>query len=103
MSSNDTSLTLAISDLVIPEGLYLNLGQKPRFNKVIDLARIVSKFYQPPNRKLISKYLMGLIRYHNMERNLSLIKKDSDVFGFLFLGDGANISIIPLLKIWVSG
>ena len=35
--------------------------------------------------------------------NMSLIKKDSDTFGFLFLGDDANISIIPLLKILVSG
>ena len=38
-----------------------------------------------------------------MERNLILIKKESDIFGFLFLGDGATISRIPLLKKLVSG
>ena len=38
-----------------------------------------------------------------MERNLSLIKKESDVFGLLFIGDGATVSIIPLLNILVSG
>ena len=38
-----------------------------------------------------------------MERNLSLIKKESDVFGLLFLGGGATISRIPLLNVLVSG
>ena len=38
-----------------------------------------------------------------MERNLSLIEKESDIFGLLFLGDGATIYRIPLLNILVSG
>ena len=32
-----------------------------------------------------------------------MIKKWSDIFGLLFLGDGATISRIPLLKVLVSG
>ena len=59
MTSNETRLTVAISDLVISEGLSFNLSQKPRFKKVLELARTVSKFYQPPNRKLISRDLLG--------------------------------------------
>ena len=51
MTSNDTRLTVAISDLIISEGLYFNLSQKPRFKKVLDLARTVSKYYQPPKQK----------------------------------------------------
>ena len=38
-----------------------------------------------------------------MERNLSLIEKESEIFGLLFLGDGATISRVPLLNILVSG
>ena len=38
-----------------------------------------------------------------MERNLSLIEKESDIFGLLFIGDGATISRVPLLNILVSG
>ena len=49
MTSNDKHLTFAIADLNIYEGLSFNLSQKPRFNKVLDLARTVSKCYQPPN------------------------------------------------------
>ena len=69
---------------------------------MLELARTVSKCYQPPNRKLISKDLLDVIHDQNMERNLGLIEKNSDIFGLLFLGDGATISRIPLSKILVS-
>ena len=72
---NETRLTAAIADLIISEGLSFNLYQKPRFKNVLDLERTVSKSYQPPNIKLISKDLLDVIHDQNMERNLSLIKK----------------------------
>ena len=102
-TSNETRLTVAITDLIISEGLSFNLSQKTRFKKVLELARTVSKFYQPPNRNIISKDLLDVIHDQNMERNSSLIKKESDIFGLSFLGDGDNISRIPLLNILVSG
>ena len=46
---------------------------------------------------------MDVIHDQNMERNLSLIEKESDIFGLLFLGDGTTISRVPLLNILVSG
>ena len=61
MTSNKTRVTVAISDIIIYEGIYLNLSQKPQFKKVFDLAINVSKGYQPPNINLISKYLLDLI------------------------------------------
>ena len=78
MTSNETRLTVAIADLIISEGLSFNLSQKPRFKKVLELARTVSKCYQPPNRKLISKDLLDVVHDQNMERNLSLIEKESN-------------------------
>ena len=65
---------------------------------MLELARTVSKCYQPPNRNLVSKDLLDVIYDQNMERNLSLIEKESEIFGLLFLGDGATISRVPLLK-----
>ena len=103
MTSNETRLTVEIDDLIISEGLSFNLSQKYRFKKVLQLARTVSKCYQPPNRKLLSKDLLEVIHDQNMERNLSLIEKESEIFGLLFLGDGATISRVPLLKLLVSG
>ena len=70
---------------------------------MLELARNVSKFYQPPNRKLISKNILDVIHDQNMERNLILIKKDSDIFGLLFLGNGTTTSRVPLLNLLVSG
>ena len=75
MTSNETRLTVAIFNLIISEGLSFNLSQKPRFKKVLDLSRTVSICHQPPNRKLISKYILDVIHDQNMKRNLSLIKK----------------------------
>ena len=93
----------AVTDLIISEGSSFNLYHKPRFKKVLELARTVSKCYQLPNRKLIYKDLLGVIHYQNMERKFILIKKDSDIFVLLFLGDGVTISRVPLLNILVSG
>ena len=102
MTSNETRLTLAISNLTIYEGISFSVYQKPRFKKVFDLARTMPKLYQPPNRKLTSKDLLGIIHDQNMESNLSSILKESDIFLLVFLGDGATISRIPLLNILVS-
>ena len=84
MTYNETCLTVSIADIIISEGLYFNISQKPRFKKVLDLDITVSKCYQPPNRKLISKDILDIIHDQNMERKLSLIKKESDLFGLLF-------------------
>ena len=59
--------------------------RKNRFKKVLDLARTVSKCYQPPNRKLISKDILDVIHDQNMERNLSLIKNSLIFLDFYFL------------------
>ena len=75
ITSNETRLTVAIADIIISEGPSFNISQEPRFKKVLDLSRTVSKCDQPPNINLISKYLLDGIHDHKMERNLSLIKK----------------------------
>ena len=67
MTSNETRLTVAIADLVISEGLSFNISQKTRFKKVPDLARNVSKYYQPPYKKFISKDILYVIQDQNPE------------------------------------
>ena len=102
ITSNDTCLTIAISDLIISEGLPFNLSQKPRFKKVLELLGNVSTTYIPPNRKLISKELLAVIHEQNKKRILAMIKKEADIFGLLFLGDGSTILRCPLLNILAS-
>ena len=103
MTSNETRLTVETADLIISEGFSFNLSQKPRLNKVLYLERTVSKSYQYPNSNLIYTDILDVIHDHNTERKFSLIKKESDISGLLFLGDGVTISRIPLLNILVSG
>ena len=66
MTSNETRLTVAIADPIISEVLSFNISKKHRFKKVMELAITVSKCYQPPNRKLISKVLLDVIHDQNM-------------------------------------
>ena len=95
--------TIVIADLIFSEGLSFNIAQKPRFKKIMELSRNVSKTYIPPNIKLIYKELLDGIHEKNMKSNLEIIKRGADIFGLLFLGDGATISICMLLNILDSG
>ena len=61
MSSDETRLKAAIDYLIISEGISFNLDQKPRFKKVLDLARNIYKGYNNPDRNLIDKYLLDVI------------------------------------------
>ena len=80
MTYIETHFRVAIANLITFEGLYFNLAEKPRFKKVLDLAINASKSYQRSNRKLTSKDILDVIYDQNMERNLNLIKKETDIF-----------------------
>ena len=75
MTSSETRLTVAITDLIISEVLSFNLAQKPRFNKVLDMERNAPRGDQHSNRKLIYKDLLDVIHDQNMESNFILINK----------------------------
>ena len=101
-TSNNTCLTFAIADRIISEVFPLNLAQKTRFKKVLKLSTNFSNTCIPPNRYLISKELLDVIHKQNMKRNLEMIKREAEIFGLLFLGNGATISRCPLLNILAS-
>ena len=103
MTYNETRLTVSITDIIISVGFSFNISQIPRFKNMNYLEITMSKIYQPPNIKLIYKDILDVIHDQNMERNLSLIKKESAIFGLLFLDDGTTIVRISLLNILVSG
>ena len=43
ITSKEYRFTIAIADIIISEVLFLNFPQKPRFDKVLELERNVSK------------------------------------------------------------
>ena len=102
-SIGSLSLTIAIADSIISEGFPFNISQKPRFEKVLNLASNVSKTDKPHKRNLIYKELLGGIHEQNTKSNLEMIKNEAEIFRLLFLGHGTTISRCQLLNIMVSG
>ena len=96
-------LRVRIADIIVSEDLSFNLYQKPKFKKVLDSAGNVSTSYNPPNRKIISKCLLDVIHGHNIQRESTMIKKEAEIFGFSFLGDGTTITRTILLTFWFQG
>ena len=43
ITSNETYLTIDIADIIISEVLSFNISQKPRFKKVLELEKKISK------------------------------------------------------------
>ena len=67
------------------------------------MERKDSKTYITPNINIIYKELIDVIHEPNTKRNLATIKSEAEIFGLLFLGDGATFSRFPLLNILASG
>ena len=65
ITSNNTCPTVAISDIIIYEGLSFNIIRKFTFNKLPELARNVSKSYISPNINLTSKERFDVIHEQN--------------------------------------
>ena len=99
ITSNKTRLTISISDIIISEGLLFSFSQKPKFKRILELARNVYKTYIPPNINLIYKELLDVIHEQNTKRGLSIIKEEAGIFGLLFLVDSATLSRCTLLNI----
>ena len=79
--SNKIHLTAAIADIIISEFLCLNIFQKPIFKMVFNLDFWI---YNTPNIHPVYKYLLDVIHAQSMQRNLSKIQKEADIFGFYF-------------------
>ena len=55
ITSNENCLTIAITDIIISEGLSFNIAQKPKFKKVLGLSRNVSNTYSSQKKYHIQK------------------------------------------------
>ena len=53
------------------------------------MARKVSNSSNAEDINILANDLLNVINDHNMQRNLSMIKKEADMFGLLFIGEGA--------------
>lgn len=102
-ASATARLTMAIADFVHANGLSFSIVEKPRFEKMLSLARFVGGNYKLPSRKAVSGELLDLNYRKYLERNKEELMKEADVFGLSFMGDGATVKRMPLVNILCSG
>ena len=101
--SAETRLTMAIADMIHSLGLPFALSSDKKFRLVLQLARAAGSSYQPPGRNAVAGDLLDLNYEQYLIKNINLLKKDADVFGLTYFGDGATVKKMPLINILASG
>jgi hypothetical protein len=73
------------------------------FAQIIKLAKLAPSAYAPPTRKVLANKLLDLSYENRMERFMSCLEMDADVYGLLLFGDGATVHGMPSMNILASG
>lgn len=99
---SDAKLTMAIADLIHSCGLPFSLASHHKFQRVLQLAKNVSKKYIPPGRNKVAGELLDM-NYQLYKKQMSeKLLKEADVYGIAFFGDGATVRKTPLINILAS-
>lgn len=93
---------MAIADLIHSCGLPFSLASHHKFQRVLQLAKNVSKKYIAPGRNKVAGELLDL-NYQLYKKQMSeKLLKEADVYGLAFFGDGATVRKTPLINILAS-
>jgi hypothetical protein len=98
----DAKLTMAIADLIHSCGLPFSLASHHKFQRVLQLAKHVSKKYHPPGRNKVAGELLDLNYQLYKKQMCEKLLKEADVYGLAFFGDGATVRKTPLINILAS-
>lgn len=102
-ASNSTLLTSAIAEFVFCKGLSFSAVEGEHFLQILKLARLVGNKYRPPHRRLLANELLDVSYNRRMEKYLTDLDVDADVYGLSVFGDGATVHGMPLMNILASG
>ena len=98
----DSQLTMAIADLIHSCGLPFSLACHHKFQRVLALAKSVSKNYVPPGRNKVAGELLDLNYQLYKKKMGEMLLKEANVYGVTFFGDGATVKKSPLINILAS-
>jgi hypothetical protein len=73
------------------------------FAQIIKLAKLVPSAYAPPTCKVFANKLLDLSYENRMEKFMSRLEMDADVYGLSLFGDGTTVHGMPLMNILASG
>lgn len=102
-ASNATKLTSAIAEFVFCKGLSFSSTEGEHFLQILKLSRLVGPLYRPPNRRLLSNDLLQMSYDCRMDKYMTDLAVDADVYGLTLFGDGATVHGMPLMNILASG
>jgi hypothetical protein len=102
-ASNATKLTSAIAEFVYCKGLSFSATEGDQFLQILKLARLVNSSYRPPNRNLLSNELLDISYDNRLDRYLTALDVDAEVYGLSLFGDGATVHGMPLMNILATG
>ena len=102
-ASNEALLDMACADLCHADGLAWNVPSKPRFKRVMNLAKCVDSSWTPPDARRVSGELLDLNYKRTQEKNDDALASQAHIFGISFFGDGATIKRSPYINILGSG
>ena len=100
---SDLKLTMAIADFIHSCGLPFRLADHPKFRHLLQMARFMSSKYNFPSRNQISTELLDVNFDTYKNHTIVSLKKDIDIFGLSFYGDGATLRRMPLINVMASG
>ena len=83
-------LTTAIAEFVYCKGLSFSATEGEHFLQILRLAKLVLLSYRPPTRKVLANDLLEVCYKARLERYMSDLSVDADVYGLSLFGDGAR-------------
>lgn len=98
----ESKLTMAIADLIHLCGLPFSLVSHHKFQRVLTHAKTVSKNYVPPGRNKVGGELLDLNYELYKTKMIDMLKKEADIYGITFFGDGATVKKAPMINILAS-
>jgi hypothetical protein len=102
-ASNATKLTSAIAEFVYCKGLSVSSVEGTHFSQILRLAKHVTTAYCPPTRKVLANELLDLSYDNRMDKFMTCLEMDADVYGLSLFGDSTTVHGMPLMNILASG
>ena len=101
--TNAARLTTAIAEFVYCKGLSFSATEREHLLQILRLAKLVSLSYCPPTRKVLANDLLEVCYKTRLERYMSDLSVDADVYGLSVVRDGATVHGMPLMNILAAG
>jgi hypothetical protein len=98
-ASNAIKLTFRIAEFVYCKGLSFSSVKGPHFSQILRLAKLVTVAYCPPTCKVLANKLLDLSYDNQMEKFMTCLEMDADVYGLSLFGDSATVHQMPLMNI----